>query len=222
MSEIVPTMVYGDFIDEYMDKAPLTVQAYLTDAAELHTNIIKFTSGNPVAEANMVHNAQKNDGRLNFIALKNHYEGVGVHAIDIVKSDNIIQDLFYSDEKRPHLWWDEFERQLTDAFNTYDRHEKRSVHSENKKLCMLNRKINADFLQSTKSSIKIMWAAAEEVAFEAELEVVTAEEAGVAAEEYFMVDVDDEANMAEEAGKTWYINSPDPMPEWYSLAMARR
>ena len=42
-----------------------------------------------------------------------------------------------------------------DAFNTYDRHEKRSVHLDNQKLCMLNRKINADFLQATKSSINL-------------------------------------------------------------------
>ena len=106
-------------------------------------------------EANMIQNAHKNNGRLDFIALKNHYEGVGVHAIDIVKADNIIQDLLYSGEKNPHMWRDEFERQLTDAFNTYDRHEKCSVHSDNQKLRMLNRKVNADFLQATKSSINI-------------------------------------------------------------------
>ena len=33
VSAIVPTTGYGDFIDEYVDKAPLTGQAYLTDAA---------------------------------------------------------------------------------------------------------------------------------------------------------------------------------------------
>ena len=81
----------------------------------------------------MLKNAQKNNGRLDFIALKNHYEGVGVHAVEIVKADKILQDLLYSGEKKPHMWWKEFERQLTDAFNTYDRHEKRSVHSDNQK-----------------------------------------------------------------------------------------
>ena len=49
VSMIVPTTGYGDFIEEYVDKAPLTRQAYLTDAAEVHIYIIKFTSGNPVA-----------------------------------------------------------------------------------------------------------------------------------------------------------------------------
>ena len=44
----------------------------------------------------------------------------------------------------------------------------------------------------------------------------------MAAEEYFMVDVEEEAYMEEEAGKTRDINGPDLMPEWYSATMARR
>ena len=59
----------------------------------------------------------------------------------------------------------------------------------------------------------ILWAAAEDVDFKLEAEVITAEEADVAAEEDFMVDVDKEVYMAEEAGKTRDINSPDPMLE---------
>ena len=58
----------------------------------------------------------------------------------------------------------------------------------------------------------ILWAAVEEVAFKEEVEVITAEEADVDAEEAFMVDVDKEANMTEEAGKNRDINGPDPMP----------
>ena len=68
----------------------------------------------------------------------------------------------------------------------------------------------------------IIWAAEEEVSSKAEAEVVTVEEAYVAAEEDYMVDVDEEADMAEEAGKTQDINIPDPMPECYSVTMARR
>ena len=48
----------------------------------------------------------------------------------------------------------------------------------------------------------ILWGVAEEVAFKAEAEVITVEEADVAAEEDFMVDVDEEADIAEDAGKT--------------------
>ena len=68
----------------------------------------------------------------------------------------------------------------------------------------------------------ILWAASEEVSFKAEEEIITAEEEYMAAEEYFMVDVDEEADMTEEAGKTWDINGPYQMPEWYSVTMASR
>ena len=44
----------------------------------------------------------------------------------------------------------------------------------------------------------------------------------MAAEEDFMVGVDKEADIAEELGKTRDIHSPYPMPEWYSVTMARR
>ena len=65
---VTPRNTYSDFIDEYVDRAPLTGQAYTTDAAEVHTYIVKFTSGNAVAEAKMVASAHRNDGRLDFNA----------------------------------------------------------------------------------------------------------------------------------------------------------
>ena len=67
----------------------------------------------------------------------------------------------------------------------------------------------------------ILLAAEDEVASNADAEVIMVEEADMAAEEYFMVNMDEEADMAEEAGKTRDINSPDPIPEWYSVTMAR-
>ena len=51
------------------------------------------------------------------------------------------------------MWWYEFGRQLTNAFNNYYRLEKRIVHSNDTRLRILNIKILEDFVQSTKSSI---------------------------------------------------------------------
>ena len=90
-----------------MDRAPLTGQAYKTDAAEVHIYIVKFTSGNPAEEDKLVPRAQKNNGRLCFIALKNHCKVVGFHAINIFQAEKVIQDLFYIVDKNPHMWWDE-------------------------------------------------------------------------------------------------------------------
>ena len=119
---------YNNFIDEYAGKAPLVGQAFMTDAAELHTYIVRFTSGNVVAEANMVAHAAENNGFLEFMALKDHYEGVGMQAVNALQADKVLNIFFNLDEKKPHIWWYEFERQLTDAFNTYDHLENRSVH----------------------------------------------------------------------------------------------
>ena len=51
------------------------------------------------------------------------------------------------------MWWDEFEVQLNFAFTAYARSEGRDIHSENMKLRILTKKINADLLSHTKASI---------------------------------------------------------------------
>ena len=71
---------------------------------------------NNTAEAKILPHAGSNDGRLDFVALKEHYEGVGIHSLDLVKADKVLDSLFYSGEKKPHMWWEEFEKQLTKAF----------------------------------------------------------------------------------------------------------
>jgi hypothetical protein len=41
----------------------------------------------------------ENNGRQDFIALQEHYEGVGVNALDVTKANRILETLFYSGEK---------------------------------------------------------------------------------------------------------------------------
>ena len=53
------------------------------------------------------------------------------------------------------MWWDEFERRLTIYFNMYDKKEKRQVYSDEMKLRILCRKVNADFLEPTRQLINV-------------------------------------------------------------------
>ena len=53
------------------------------------------------------------------MAFKDNYEGVGLHAVNKVQADKLLNGLLYPGLKKPHMWWDEFERHPTDAFNTY-------------------------------------------------------------------------------------------------------
>lgn len=144
-----------DFLMEYVLRAPLIGEAFVTDSSEVHTYLVNFITGNSTAESKVQPLAAHKNGRLDFIALKDHYEGIGVNAIDVLRADKILDSLFYAGEKKPHMWWEEFERQLTSAFTTYDKKEGRKVHSNEMKLRILCRKVNADFLQHSKAAIMV-------------------------------------------------------------------
>jgi hypothetical protein len=151
---VIP-VAYTDFIDEYIDKAPLEGTAFITDASEVHTYLVKFISENDTAESKVQMNANQNNGRIDFLALQEHYEGVGVNALDVTRADRLLETLFYSGEKKPHMWWGQFERLLNEAFTIYDRKEGRIVHSEHMKLRILCKKVTADFLNTARSAIQL-------------------------------------------------------------------
>ena len=145
----------ADFLDDYVAMAPMVGEAFTIDSSEVFTLLVKFIAGNETAEAKIQPHVTTTNGRLAFKALKDHYEGVGVHSIDIMQADEVLDSLFYTGEKKPHMWWGEFEKQLTSAFISYDKKEKRQVFSDQMKLRILIKKINADFLSSAKAGIGI-------------------------------------------------------------------
>ena len=142
-----------DFLDDYVAMAPLSGESFVVDSAEVHTYLTSFTSGNSTAEAKMKPHSLENNGRLDYTALANHYEGVGINSIDILRADEILDKLFYQGEKKPHMWWEQFEIDLDFAFNAYSRSEGRDIHSESMRLRILTKKVNADFLATSKAAI---------------------------------------------------------------------
>jgi hypothetical protein len=144
-----------EFIDDYIDRASLEGPAFAADAAEVHTYLVNFISENSTAENKILPYLAENNGRKDYLALKQHYEGVGAHAKSIVEAENDIETLFYSGEKKPHMWWEEFETRLVTAFAVIDKYEGRPVYSDTTKLRMLIKKVKADFLESTRSVIDL-------------------------------------------------------------------
>ena len=144
-----------DYLDNYINQAPLYGDAYTTDAAEVHTYLTNFMSNNQTAEVKMLPHATKNDGRLDYHALVEHYEGVGVLGVNVLKAEETLKSLFYAGEKKPTMWWDEFEKQLSHAFTIIHKDQKREVYSNEMRLRILLQKINADFLQSVKAAMSI-------------------------------------------------------------------
>ena len=118
------------FIDDYVDQAPLYGPAFAADNEEVHTYITNFISDNPIAENKIQAISAERNGRRDFQLLCEHYEGVGVNATAVVKAEDDINNLYYSGEKKTHMWWSEFETRLTNAFALVDKEAGRAVHTE--------------------------------------------------------------------------------------------
>lgn len=154
-SDTVDPTPNPSFLDNYVAMAPLSGAAYTEDAGVVHTLLASFISGNETAEAKVQGLMDKADGRLDFKALKTHYEGVGLHAKNIIWAEKVISERYYNGERKPQMWWDKFEQELTLAYTIFDKVEKREVHSDQTKLRTLLRKVQADFLEATKASIDV-------------------------------------------------------------------
>ena len=134
-----------DLIHNLIDMAPLHGSVYNTDAAEVHTYIVKFIEGNVTAEAKIRSHSNQGNGRDDFMALKDHYEGVGFHAIAVTRAEDTISSMYYSGEKF-QMNWEKFERELNLAWATIDKREGRVVYSDERKMRILFTKVkSADF-----------------------------------------------------------------------------
>ena len=123
-----------DFLDDYVAMAPLVGETFAVDSKEVHTYIVKFITGNHVAESKIQPRLTDTNGRVDFKLLVAHYEGVGINSVDVLRAERIIETLHYSGEKKPHMWWSEFEIQLDFAFTALQKDENRQVYSERMKL----------------------------------------------------------------------------------------
>ena len=127
---------------------PLNGDAYENDVAEVHTYIVKFIEGNTTAEAKIRSHTHQGNGRYDFIALTEHYEGVGFHAVAITKAEDTISNMYCSGEEF-QMNWEKFERELNLAWSTLDKIESRVVYSDERKIRILFQKVkSADFLRT--------------------------------------------------------------------------
>jgi hypothetical protein len=135
-----------NFLDMYVYNAPLNGEAYDLDSARVANVIQSLILGNTQAEAKIQTLATAADGRAMFKALNEHYLGVGAFAMEVTAAEKVIDTLYYNGERKPHMWWMEFERQLRLAYATIDKAEGREVYSDVQKLRHLIQKVKADFL----------------------------------------------------------------------------
>jgi len=89
-----------DILIGYALQAPLEGDVFNNNSAEVHTYITKLSVGNITAESKVQANALLKNGQLDYFALRDHYLGVGINSIDIIKAEHLLDKLFYSGEKK--------------------------------------------------------------------------------------------------------------------------
>ena len=70
-----------NFLDDYIKNAPLVGEAFIIDANDVHFILANLIAHNDEASSIIIklHEGKEN-GRIEWMALKNHYEGQGVYA----------------------------------------------------------------------------------------------------------------------------------------------
>ena len=66
--------IHPNFIDDYVDYAPLTGNAFIIDAAKVNAFLMKLIADNPVAEQKVLPQKDGNNGRVSYKALHDYYE----------------------------------------------------------------------------------------------------------------------------------------------------
>ena len=144
-----------EFLDDYILNAPLTGSDYLQDRRAVHTKLVAMIATNPDAEALIKLNEKDANGRKFWKDLKLHYEGTGMHAVDVMAASNTLTGLIYKGEFPPKETWDIFERKLNTAFATYVKHYKRETHCNEMKLTLLSNKVQCPKMAAISAAIQV-------------------------------------------------------------------
>jgi len=114
---------------------------------------MKFICGNKVTEQRVLPIRSKQDGRIDFHAPMNYYEGVGANKVSIRDAEKDICNLYYTGERHPDMLWAKFETKIINAFAIIDKEYGYSVYPDLAKLRVLQRKVRCDFLKTIKATI---------------------------------------------------------------------
>ncbi len=145
----------ADYLDEYIDRAALSGDAFNGDSTQVHIYVVSMIAGNDEAESAIKVLENERNGRKDWIALKQHYVGRGVFTNDVVQAEKDIQNLFYQGEKRPTMYWLLFEQRLNNAYHVLVKKEGREVYSDTMKLRKLLDKVRCEWLRPIKSVIEV-------------------------------------------------------------------
>ena len=92
-----------NFIDNYINRAPLNRDAYTIDMSEVYMYITNSISGNNTIETKSMANKDQTDGRIDYINIMDDFDSVGINTIAIIEAEKVIDSLFYGEEKKSNM-----------------------------------------------------------------------------------------------------------------------
>ena len=81
----------------------LNREAFNIDSSEVFVLIVKFIVGNEMTETKIRLHVSTSNYKKTFKVLVAHYKAVGLHFIDIIKTDEVINFLLYTGKKKPRI-----------------------------------------------------------------------------------------------------------------------
>ena len=91
----------SNFLDDYVDQAPLQGRVFISDAVKIHTFLARLLTGNTVTEKKILPHNDEANGRVDFNVWKDYYKGVGATAKAVLEAENDIHNMIYSGGKWP-------------------------------------------------------------------------------------------------------------------------
>ena len=101
---------HPDFFDMYINMAPHNRNTYIANSLTVLTLLNGLIIGNKDTEGAVSSVNTTSDGRAAaYIGVKEKYEGRRMMQTKVQKAETTLCELFYSGEKKPHMWWTKFE-----------------------------------------------------------------------------------------------------------------
>ena len=152
-NEATITRPNANLLDGYVYRTLFTGRSLSSYASKLHSYIVRLIYKKSVADQKILPYKDSSGSRINFMSLKEYYEDIGDKPKYIFTAERKLQDIYYSGEKPPHMWWVSFEVSITNVFDVINKGARRQVHMDEMKLKLLNLKMKADYLVSMKINI---------------------------------------------------------------------
>ena len=139
-----------DFEQLAINCAPLTGLVFKTDARKVHQLIHGFVQGE-TAETWIKPKEKKQNGRIDFLALKAHFGGEGNKSVRIQEAELLRNNLTYKSERI--LSFEKFLTNMQAMFTGFEDNDE--VLTEGQKIRLLFEKVQSTSLQTAKSALKV-------------------------------------------------------------------